>query len=114
MQSIRSLQLSAMLVLNILLILCLHNVLALPRFPFYTKYPNGEVILDLPPSIQLFVEFAPRITLRTLTRILKNIAADRDRKAMEAEAAAEAEVLVELKQNGLATNPNEDIDDPLH
>ena len=92
-----------MLVLNLFLILCLHNALALPRFPFYTKYPTGEVILDLPPSIQLFIEFAPRITLRTLTRILKSIAAERDRKAMEAE-----EEIVEMKQNELANNPFED------
>lgn len=83
-----------MLRLNILIIFCLHSVLALPRFPFYEKKPTGEVIFDLPQSIQLLIEFAPKITLRTLTKILKIIAAEK--AAME---AATEEAPVELMQN---------------
>lgn len=81
-----------MLIFNIFILLSVQWTIFAAPIALYEKKANGEVTLFLPESQQLAIKFAPRITLRILTQILRLIATERDRQA----GNGETEDLVEL------------------
>lgn len=92
---------SKMLALQVLVLLSIYNISAAP---IYEKSLDGGTIFNIPKSYELAINFAPRITLRILTRILNMIAANQ-----QAETEVADDSIVEFKQKNFSDETNDSL-----